>query len=74
MRSRQHRKARSRYRPRGIDVGFLLDLGPKVRFTDAMFDYDTHVMCQLIDALDMEKRIKQMARQRRVGARGNSTG
>jgi hypothetical protein len=38
-----------------------------------MIDYDTHVMCQLIDALDMEKRIKQMARQRRVGARGNST-
>jgi hypothetical protein len=39
-----------------------------------MIVYDTHVMCQLIDALDMEKRIKHMARQRRVGASGNSTG
>lgn len=35
---------------------------------------DAHVMCQLIDALDMEKHIKHMARQRRVGASGNSTG
>jgi hypothetical protein len=39
-----------------------------------MIVYDTHVMCQLIDALDMEKCIKHMARQRRVGASGDSTG
>ena len=35
---------------------------------------DTHVMCQLIDALDMKKHTKHMARQRRVGANGNCTG
>jgi hypothetical protein len=35
---------------------------------------DTHVMCQLIDTLDKNKRIKQMARQRRVGANGTCTG
>jgi len=35
---------------------------------------DTHVMCQLIDAFDMEKHTKYMARQRRVGASDNSTG
>ena len=29
---------------------------------------DTHVKCQLIDALDMEEQIKHMARQRLVGA------
>jgi hypothetical protein len=39
-----------------------------------MFVSDTHVMCQLIDALDMEKYRKHMARQRRVGASGNCTG
>ena len=31
---------------------------------------DTHVKCQLIDTIDMEKYIKHMARQRRVGANG----
>jgi len=35
---------------------------------------DTHVKCQLIDELDMEKYIKYMARQRHVGANGNCTG
>lgn len=35
-----------------------------------MIDYDTHVMCQLIDALDMEEQTKHMARQRLVGANG----
>ena len=35
---------------------------------------DAHVKCQLIDLLDMEKHIKYMARQRRVGANGNCTG
>ncbi len=36
--------------------------------------YDTHVMCQRIDAVDIKKHIKQMARQRCVGASGNCTG
>jgi len=34
----------------------------------------THVKCQLIDSIDMEKHLKHMARQRRVGANGNCTG
>jgi hypothetical protein len=34
----------------------------------------THVKCQLIDSIDMEKHLKYMARQRRVGANGNCTG
>ena len=34
---------------------------------------DTHVKCQLIESLDMEKHLEYMARQRRVGANGNCT-
>ena len=51
-----------------------LDLGGKVLFTHPMSFFDTHVMCQLIDSLDMEKHLKHMARQRRVGGNGDCTG
>lgn len=51
-----------------------LDLDGKVLFTSDMSSFDTHVMCQLIDTLDMETYLKHMARQRRVGGHGDCTG
>ena len=46
----------------------------KISFTPEMTFYDTHVKCQHIDSIDVKKHLKQMARQRCVGANGSSTG
>mgnify|MGYP006979327677 CR=1 FL=1 len=51
-----------------------LDLFRPIRSTPVMRFYVTHVMCQHIEPIDVKKHIKHMARQRCVGARGNSTG
>ena len=51
-----------------------LDLSEQVRSTSAMPFSVTHVMCQRIEPIDAKKHTKQMARQRCVGASGNSTG
>jgi hypothetical protein len=50
-----------------------LDVSGQVRSTLPMRFFATHVMCQLIDTVDMKKHRKYMARQRCVGASGNST-
>ena len=51
-----------------------LDVSVQVRLTAAMTFYDTHVLCLRIDMFDAIKHIKNMARQRCVGASGNGTG
>ncbi len=51
-----------------------LDLSFHVRLTAAMIFYDTHVLCQRIGMADVKKHIKDMARQRCVGASGGCTG
>ena len=50
-----------------------LDLVVKVLFTLHMLFTDTHVKCQLIETLDLEIYLENMARQRRVGANGSCT-
>ena len=51
-----------------------LDLSVDVRSTSAMKFCDTHVLCQHIEIDDVYKHYKTMARQRCVGASGDSTG
>jgi len=51
-----------------------LDLFHAIGFTSPMPFSDTHVKCQRIDIVDIKKHLEQMARQRCVGAHGNSTG
>ena len=51
-----------------------LDLGSHKGFTAEVKFYDIHVECQRINMIDVNKHLKRMARQRCVGASGNSTG
>ena len=51
-----------------------LDFLDMIRSTPCMTISVTHVMCQRVDSIDVKKHIKHMARQRCVGANGNSTG
>ena len=50
-----------------LDLSDLIRSTPPIRFSV------THVMCQHVEPIEVKKHIKYMARQRCVGANGNST-